>query len=71
MEEAKMFEAKSLLDKLNEKCAEMQEQYDQMESTNSYDAKVLKSDIDAMNEAIKNYEKLLKEVEKLIYERNS
>ncbi|MBQ3297931.1 MAG: hypothetical protein IJG97_03905 [Bacilli bacterium] len=65
MEEAKMFEAKSLLDKLNEKCAEMQEQYDQMESTNSYDAKVLKSDIDAMNEAIKNYEKLLKEVEKL------
>ena len=52
MEEAKMFEAKSLLDKLNEKCAEMQEQYDQMESTNSYDAKVLKSDIDAMNEAI-------------------
>lgn len=65
MEEVKMSDAKKLLDKLNEKCAEMQEQYDQMESTNSYDAKVLKSDIDAMNEAIKNYEKLLKEVEKL------
>lgn len=65
MEEVKMFDAKKLLDNLKDKRDKMQEQYDQMESTNSYDAKVLKSDIDAMNEAIKNYEKLLKEVEKL------
>lgn len=65
MEEVKMFDAKKLLDNLKDKRYKMQEQYDQMESTNSYDAKVLKSDIDAMNEAIKNYEKLLKEVEKL------